>query len=193
MKNLYFIGDSIRYGSKTSIGYEAFLRQKLIHKANIYSPNENCRFAQYTLRALYDWVDEVNPAEIDIVHWNNGLWDVLRLRDDEPLTPLPVYISMLERVYKTIRMLFPNAKILFALSTPVIEKNAPKGWMRYNHEIEAYNLAAIQLMEKLGVEVNDLYAAAKDFDESYYADWVHFNDKGANILADKIIERLDLT
>ena len=192
MKNIYLIGDSIRYGSKTSTGYEYFLRQKLSGKANIFSPNENCRFAQYTLRALYDWVDEVDSAKIDIVHWNNGLWDVLRMRGDEPLTPLPVYISMLERVFKTIRAMFSNAKIIFALSTPVIEKNAPKGWMRYNHEIEEYNLAAAQLMEKLGVKVNDLYAVAKDFDESYYADWVHFNDIGANILADEIMERLDL-
>ena len=64
--------------------------------------------------------------------------------------------------------------------------------MRYNSEIEEYNSAAKQLMEKLGVEVNDLYSVAEDFDESFYADWVHFNDVGANILADKIIERLEL-
>ena len=69
----------------------------------------------------------VNFAEIDVVHWNNGLWDVLRLNDDEPLTPLSVYINMVERVYKKIRRFFPNAKIIFTLSTPVIEKNAPKG------------------------------------------------------------------
>ncbi len=192
MKNIYLIGDSIRYGSKSSKGYEYFLKQKLKDKANIYSPDENCRFAQYTLRALCDWVWQVNPAEIDIVHWNNGLWDVLRLNDDEPLTPLDVYINMLERVYKKIKLFFPNAKIFFALSTPIIEENAPLGWMRYNSEIEEYNLAAKQLMKKLGVEVNDLYSVAKDFDKSYYADWVHFNDVGANILADKIIERLDI-
>ncbi len=192
MKNIYLIGDSIRCGSRNSKGYEYFLRQKLADKANLYSPGENCRFAQYTLRGLCDWVGQVDPAEMDIVHWNNGLWDVLRLNDDEPLTPLDVYVSMLERVHKKIRLLFPNAKIIFALSTPAIEKNAPKGWMRYNSEIEEYNLAAKHLMEKLGVEVNDLYSVAKDFDESFYADWVHFNDVGANILADKIIERLDL-
>lgn len=117
----------LRYGSKNSKGCECFLKEKLSGKANIYSPNENCRFAQYTLRALCDWVWHVNFAEIDVVHWNNGLWDVLRLNDDELLTPLSVYINMLERVYKKIRRFFPNAKIIFALSTPVIEKNAPKG------------------------------------------------------------------
>ena len=39
-----------------------------------------------------------------------------------------------------------KAEIIFALSTPVIEKNAPQGWMRYNAEIEEYNNAAKELM-----------------------------------------------
>ena len=44
------------------IPYECFLKEKLRGKANIYSSNENCRFAQYTLRALCDWVWHVNFA-----------------------------------------------------------------------------------------------------------------------------------
>ena len=86
MKNIYLIGDSIRYGRKSSKGYEYFLKQKLKDKANIYSPDENCRFAQYTLRGLCDWKHNIDCEKIDVVHWNNGLWDVLRLDDDEPLT-----------------------------------------------------------------------------------------------------------
>ena len=62
------------------------------------------------------------------------------------------------------------------------------GWVRYNQEIEAYNDAAKQVIHKLGVAVNDLYETAKDFDESFYADWTHFNEKGAQILADKVVE-----
>ena len=85
-------------------------------------------------------------------------------------------------------MFFPNARIIFALTTPVIETLAPLGWGRYNREIEAYNDAAKQVMQKLGVETNDLYVTAKDFDESFYADWTHFNEKGAQILADKVVE-----
>ncbi len=102
MKNIYLIGDSIRYGSKSSKGYEYFLKQKLQDKANIYSPDENCRFAQYTLRGLCDWKYNIDCEKIDIVHWNNGLWDVLRLDGDEPLTPLNVYINMLERVQEPV-------------------------------------------------------------------------------------------
>lgn len=188
MKNIYLIGDSIRVGSVNSPGYGIYVKEKLDGKCNVFAPNENCRFAQYTLRALCDWVGQVNADEIDVVHWNNGLWDVLRLHDDEPLTPIDVYVYMLERVYKKIKLLFPKAEIIFALTTPVIEKNAPQGWKRYNAEIEEYNSAAKELMNNLGVKINDLHSVAKKFDESYYADWTHFNEKGAKILADAVVE-----
>ena len=122
-KNIFLIGDSIMFGSVASPGY---VKENLSRTYNVYSPNENGRFAQYTLRALSDWVGHVNASEIDVVHWNNGLWDVLRLYDDEPLTPINVYILMLERVYKRIKMLFPYAKIIFALTTPIIEKTHRK-------------------------------------------------------------------
>ena len=111
----------------------------------MYGPDENCRFAQYTLRYLHEWAASVPREEIDVVHWNNGLWDVLRLYGDEPLTPLEVYGDMLRRVYKRIRYLFPNARIIFALSPSVIEE---------------YNRKAKEVMEELGVGVNDLYSVS---------------------------------
>ena len=191
MKSIYLIGDSIRIGSANSPGYGIYVKEKMDGKCNVFAPSENCRFAQYTLRALCDWTGQIDPNEIDVVHWNNGLWDVLRLQGDEPLTPIDVYVNMLERVYKKIKLLFPKAEIIFALSTPVIEKNAPQGWMRYNAEIELYNNAAKELMNNLGVEINDLYSVAMRFDESYYADWTHFNEKGAKILADAVVKVVD--
>lgn len=180
MNNIYLIGDSIRCGSVKSPGYEIFVREKLKGRCNVYSPDENCRFAQYTLRGLCDWAYRVDREKIDLVHWNNGLWDVVRLYGDKPLRQ--------ERVYKKIRLFFPNAKIIFATTTPVIEQDSPAGWERRNDEIKKYNDAAKRLMGSLGAEVNDLYAVASRFDKSCYADWTHFNEKGAKILADEIIK-----
>lgn len=192
MKKVYLIGDSIRFGAPGSPGYGVYVKEKLNGRAEVYAPNENSRFAQYTLRYLWDWTQEMNTEEIDVVHWNNGLWDVLRLHGDEPLTPVDIYTDFLERVYKKIRLLFPNAKIIFALSTSVIEKWANPDFMRYNKEIEAYNEAAKELMEGLGVEVNDLYAASKELGEEYRSDWVHYNEKGSEILADAVIKAIGI-
>ena len=199
MKNIFLVGDSIRFGApnpskynNVSPGYERYVREKLEGIANVYGPDENCRFAQFTLRFLHKWAKEVPAEQIDIVHWNNGLWDALRLFGDEPLTPLNVYGDMLKRVYKRIQFLFPNAKVIFALSTSVIEEWAHPEFIRYNHEIEQYNAKAIEVMNELGVEINDLYSLSQTFDNSLHSDWVHFDEQGSRILAEAVVKALKL-
>ncbi len=184
MKNVFLIGDSIRHGSyrvtkysDRSPGYGVYVKEQLEGIANVYAPDENCRFAQFTLRFLHKWAKEVPAEQIDIVHWNNGLWDALRLFGDEPLTPLNVYGDMLKRVYKRIQFLFPNAKVIFALSTSVIEEWAHPEFIRYNHEIEQYNAKAIEVMNELGVEINDLYSLSQTFDNSLHSDWYILTNK----------------
>lgn len=192
MKRIYLLGDSIRFGAVNSPGYGVYVKEKLNGLAEVYYPDDNCRFAQYTLRYLYDWANCVDTENIDIVHWNNGLWDVLRLHGDEPLTPIDVYVDFLERIYKKLRLLFPNAKIIFANTTPVIEELGNPNFMRYNKEIREYNNAAQKLMEKLGVQVNDLYSVAENLGESFRSDWVHYNEEGSKLLADAVVKALEL-
>ncbi len=194
MKNIFLIGDSIRFGAPpNSPGYGVYVKDKLTGKANVYAPNENCRFAQFTLRQIFDWALELDSENIDIIHWNNGLWDVIRLHGDGPLTPINVYVDFLERIYHMLSKLFPKAKIIFALSTPVIEKQDTKDpFQRYNKEIEEYNEAAKTLMNRLGVQVNDLYSIAKNLGEEYRSDWVHYNHKGSEILADAVIKAINI-
>jgi len=91
-------------------------------------------------------------------------------------------------ICECIRFLFPNAKIVFALSTAVIEEWELPEFVRYNHEIEEYNQKAREVMEELGVEVNDLYSITSVFDHSLYADAVHFNEEGSKVLADAVIK-----
>ena len=193
MKSIYLIGDSIRFGAShtsaynfTSPGYERYVREKLRGTANVFGPEENCRFAQYTLRFLHKWAGTVPAGQIDVVHWNNGLWDAVRLFDDEPLTPIDVYVSFLERIHKRIGLLFPNAKIVFALTTPVLEAKQSRIHGRRNSDIEAYNRAAAELMQKLNVPVNDLYSLAAGFDDLCWADATHFSEKGCSALADQV-------
>lgn len=82
MKTVFLMGDSIR------MGYDRYVRDALADEAAVYYPSENCRFAQYTLRNAHEWIEkDCQPERVDVVHWNAGLWDVLRLFGDEPLTP----------------------------------------------------------------------------------------------------------
>ena len=194
MKNVFLIGDSIRYGAtanpeyqtSNSPGYGCYVKELLSGKANVYAPDDNCRFAQYTLRYLYDWSKDLECDKIDVVHWNNGLWDVLRINDDEPLTPIDVYEKMICRVYDSIKKTFPNAKIIFALSTAVVEEWARDDFKRYNSDIEKYNEVAKRVLSEKGAIINDLYSVSAKFDNSLHADWVHFNEEGSKILAEAV-------
>ena len=191
MKNILLIGDSIRFGAPpNSPGYGVLVQEKLKDVANVYRIDDNCRFVQYTLRYLWDWARQVDADSIDVIHWNNGLWDVLRLHGDEPLNPCDIYVDTLERIYHMLQKLFPNAKIIFATSTAVIEAKADPTFFRKNADIEAYNQAAIERLAPLGVEINDLYAITKDFDDSLHSDWVHFNAQGSDILADEVVKKV---
>lgn len=190
MKNIYLIGDSICYGAGNSTGYGVVVKKRLEGIANVLAPDDNCRFAQYTLRYLFDWAQTVDCDSIDIVHWNNGLWDVLRLNGDEPLSPPEIYVYMLKRVHNVLIRTFKNAKIIFATSTVVIEEMASPDFFRYNREIKQYNRDAARLMDELRVEVNDLYEVSRPLGREYHADWVHYNDLGSDILADAVIKKL---
>jgi len=192
MKNVFLIGDSIRFGSTSgsSPGYGVYVKEMLRGKANVYAPDENCRFVQYTQRYLSEWVKDIDCASIDVVHWNNGLWDLLHIEGDDAFTDLDMYVHLLRRVHKRIRQTFPNARIIFALNTSVVESMAKPNFTRYNAEIETYNAAAANLMAELGVEVNDLYAVTKNMGLEMRSDWVHYNEEGSQILAQKVVEKI---
>lgn len=196
MKNIFLIGDSIRHGSEAycSPGYGVFVRDGLKGRANVYMPKENCRFAQHTLRGIRDWAWEIRDVApiMDVVHFNCGIWDIMPTKNGEPLTPVEFYVYLLERIYKEIRILFPKARIVFALTTALLEKGGPVEKDGYNQRIEQYNAAARERLEPLGVEINDLYSLSSEFDVTYYAngDWVHQNDKGAQILADAVMQSI---
>ena len=193
MKTVFLIGDSIRFGAPpSSPGYGIYVKEKLAGKAEVMYPDENCRFAQYTLRYLHEWAKDIDRENVAVVHWNNGLWDALRLFGDEPFTPVEFYVDTLKKVHNRIQYVFPNAKIIFATSTNVIEEMSNPDFTRKNDEIQAYNKAAIDVLEPLGVEINDLYAVSEKLhSKQYHSDWVHFNNEGSDILANTVVEKIE--
>ena len=74
MKKIVLIGDSIR------MGYDKYVKEALADVAEVYYPEENCRFAEYTLRFAHEWKSRGKwPDDIDLVHWTVGLWDVCEI------------------------------------------------------------------------------------------------------------------
>lgn len=168
MKNLLLIGDSIR------IGYDKSVKKTLENKVNVFFPKENCRFASYVLRYFHEYLKEANGEDIDVIHWNAGLWDCLRLFEEEPHTPVDVYAYYIDRICIRIKKLCPNAKVIFATSTSVLSEKMSKDFKRYNEEIEKYNRAAVEVVKKYNFEINDLYSLSVTLPESAHSDAVHY-------------------
>jgi hypothetical protein len=165
MKNVLLLGDSIR------MLYEPLVREKLKDKANVYGPEENGRWAGYTLNSLRFWLPNMpNP---DIVHWNNGLWD---MGDDyrlgRPFSLPEEYVSALERTILVLRKLCGDTvKIIMATTTPTADTD-PAAKHTYNELIW-------QTSEKFGLEVNDLFTLiAADIPANISPDRIHLTREG---------------
>ena len=168
MKKLLLIGDSIR------MGYDKSVKKTLEGRAEVIFPEENCRFASYVLRYFHEYLAGIKGEDIDVVHWNAGLWDCLRLFEEEPHTPLDVYGYYIERICIRIRKVCPNAKVIFATSTKVLSEKMDKNFKRYNEEIEQYNEVATEIVKKYGFEINDLYSLSIKLPEDVHSDAVHY-------------------
>ena len=187
MKRVMLLGDSIRMMT------EAKVREKLGADFEVWSPEKNCRYTALTLNELRHYFKKFPDPEI--IHWNNGLWDIAILYDDDGnFTPLPVYLENLKRILKQLRK--TGAKIIFATTTPThpkkVNRPSPQGSRHYNSDIAKYNAAAIELMEKEGILINDLYPLLMDdldrFIDSF--DWIHPTADGIEVLSDQIAKKI---
>jgi len=185
MKNVLLIGDSIR------MGYDKAVRNTLKNEANVYFPEENCRFASYVLRYIHEYKRLLGDKKVDVLHWNAGLWDCLRQFGEEPLTPVDVYAYYIERICIRIRKLFPEAEVIFATSTSVQAELMKPDVKRYNEEIEAYNAVAEKVVSKYGFQINDLYAVSVTLPAEAHSDPVHYYTSiGTKAFTEQVVSSL---
>ena len=178
---ILLLGDSIRKG------YDKYIKMAFEGVAEVYYPDENCRFTSYIIRQLYEWKNLVGCGDdVDLVHWNAGLWDDIIMFDGKPLIPIEVYKENIDRICKLLKMLFPNAKMIFATSTPVIEEMFTTH-KRYNKITEEYNAAAIEIVKKHGGIINDLYSVMRNTPNEYHSDMTHYYTKdGTKVITEQV-------
>lgn len=174
-RRVVLLGDSIRL-----IGYGESVAQALSEDFDVWQPDSNCRFAQHTLRELWAWAKHIEGS--DIVHWNNGLWDVCDLFGDGPFTPIDAYV---EEMLRLARLLQRHAgTVIFATTTPVRAEHPHTS----NAVIRAYNAALVPRLLELGVQINDLYTPLEADIPRYIRadDLIHLTQEGIGLCAAKV-------
>ncbi len=172
MKKIVLIGDSIRY-----IGYGKAVPEMMGEGYEVFQPDDNCRFAKYTLRCLFiEWKDMI--ADSDVIHWNNGLWDAIDYGDGW-FTDAEEYVKNMVRI---AALLQKNARtVIFATTTPVVDDDAR------NAAIKEYNALLVPELRKMGVVINDLHSlVASDIDKYISDDKIHLSEEGIKVCGEQI-------
>jgi len=189
LPNVLIIGDSI------SIGYTVDVRKQLKGKADVFRIPSNGQASEFGLKNLDKWL---GTRKWDVIHFNWGLWDIAYRHPDSKsqghrdkvngtITATPEqYRENMEKIVGELEE--TNAKLIWCATTPVPEGEDGR---KVGDEI-AYNRIAAGIMEKHGIETNDLHAQAL---LKLPAIWekkgdVHFTKEGYAHLAKRVSESI---
>lgn len=181
LPKVVLVGDSIR------LGYTATVEKELAGRAIVLSPKANGGDSSNVLKNLDEWVIRQQP---DVVHFNCGIHDTKKSKTTGQFQiPPEQYEANLRKIVERIRK-ETKAKVLFATSTPIVDKRAAQTRSKADYElldasIEQYNRIAGKVMQELRVPVNDLHALLPDAESRarlIVGDGVHFVPEGSQLL-----------
>ena len=185
MKKVLLLGDSI------CAWYSRRVAEALDGKCEVvYDNTENGRFSAFTLHKLGQLIEK--HGHFDIVHFNNGYWDMATLPNGEYMLSPEEYTHFLKRIIDLSR--FCGADVIFATTVPLpsdgeAADNAGTGSnVEFKaNRVEFYNKAATELCEKENVTINDLYSLCLKV-ENYYKgpDNLHLTDEGNQACAEQV-------
>jgi len=154
LPRVLLIGDSI------SIGYTLPVRKLLDGRANVHRIPANGGPTTRGLEQIDAWLGD---RDWDVIHFNWGLHDLKHIDSRGGLTevgngpvqvPIEAYRSNLATLVNRLQK--TGATLIWCATTPV-----PQGARgRVPGDEVRYNAAAAEVMQKAGVEINDLYAFA---------------------------------
>lgn len=90
MPTVCTIGQAAGVGAAVAYkqGYDYYVKEAFKGVADVRYPSTNCMFTTVILRCLSDWAENLEyKADVDLIHWNAGLWDDLIMLDYRHLLP----------------------------------------------------------------------------------------------------------
>jgi hypothetical protein len=105
-----------------------------------------------------------------VIHFNNGLhgWGYTEEQ----------YKDGLLRTVETLKKCAPDAKLIWATTTPVSEPGNVSQISDRTERVKVRNRIAAAIMQERGIPTDDLYGLVEPHPEWHSGDGVHFNAKG---------------
>ena len=191
LPRVLLIGDSI------SIGYTLDARKELEGVANIHRIPTNAGHTGMGIAGLPKWLAP-EKGKWDVIHFNWGLWDLCYRNSDSKnqgrrdkvngkiTHSIDQYIANLEKIVAELKK--TGATLIFATTTPVPENEVGR---KVGDDL-AYNKAAVGLMKKHGIAVNDLHAVMAGKMDTYGVrpGDVHFKAEGSALLGKEVAKAI---
>lgn len=177
LPRVLIIGDSI------SIGYTPRVRKILDGRTNVHRPKTNCRWSAFGDQKINEWIGN---EKWDLIHFNFGLWDWYGWSQDTKATP-ESYSKSLNNIVQKLKK--SEATLVFAMTTPPCVGPEKKARITVSKaRAQEFNQAALRVMKKHGVVVNDLYVLIENEREKYQLgkNNVHYNEAGRDLLATQV-------
>ena len=177
------VGDSIRFGAGERCGYGNRTAELLGEDFEVFQPGENCRFAKYTLRMLFNYENAMKGSRI--VHFNVGHWDVCDLFGEGTFSTEEEYRDNVVRIARILKS--RHDAVIFATTTPVRSENI----YNKNDKIARFNAIAVEALEKEGVIINDLNSLLiGDIDRYICSDLIHLIMEGVDVCAEAVAAKI---
>jgi hypothetical protein len=188
LPKVLIMGDSI------SIGYTPHVVENLKSVAEVKRHKGN---AGPTIRGVARIEEWLGKGKWDLIHFNWGLWDMYGWEYHKVDRSPEAYGKRLESLVGRLKK--TGAKLIWATTTPACPANETtmerrfKQKVRISSELEyKYLEAALTVMNKHGVKVNDLHAFIKPRWNKYaIADNnVHFTKLGSQKLGEQVAKAI---
>jgi lysophospholipase L1-like esterase len=205
LPDVLILGDSI------SIGYTPFVQELLKGRANVYRPvqengkAENCEGTTKGVECIERWINSTKNAGVtnsssqwDVIHFNFGLHDIKHV---DPVTgensqnPKHPQQANLKKYKKNLGIIVEKlnvtgAKLIFATTTPY--PDVVEGPLRKPGMPQKYNQAAIKIMNRNSILINNLHAFMMPrMAELQLTNNVHFTEDGYRAMARKVFDRIN--
>lgn len=171
LPRVLLIGDSI------TNGYHRNVANLLKGKANVdlLATSANILDPQFTLMVR----TAVADYKHSVIHFNNGLHG-FHLSDQQ-------YEAGLRRLVALLRELAPQAKLIWAQNTPIVEAKDPAKLAGGNEVVVRRNGVAALVMQELNIPVDDLYPLMVDHTEyRVTGDGYHYNAQGKTVQGETV-------
>jgi len=179
LPRVLLIGDSV------SMGYTLPVRELLEGKANVHRIPGNGSSSNHGLNRLAEWL---GTGKWDVIHFNFGLHDAKQELTGESQVELPNYESNLREIVKQLKT--TGAKLIWATTTPVPNGGELSDTRKFS-SIEAYNAAALKIMQENQITIDDLNATILPQQAELQRPMdVHFNKEGSAFLGAQVAKSI---